>query len=40
MHTENRTSDVIFAREFQKHLSNMEHKHGVIDQGKLKMQVN
>ena len=36
MHTGTRTSDVSFAREFQKYLSNAEHKHGVIDQVRYK----
>ena len=36
MHTGTRTYDVSLAREFQKHLSNVEHKHGLIDQGKHK----
>ena len=34
MHTVTRTSDVSLAREFQKHMSHVERKYGVIDQGK------
>ena len=36
MNTGTCTSDVILAREFQKHLSNAARNHGVIDQGKYK----
>ena len=36
IHTISHTSDVSLAREFQKHLSNAERKHGVIYQDKLK----
>ena len=39
-HTETPTSDVSFAREFQKHLSTEAHKHRVIDQGKNKKQAS
>ena len=36
MHTGNCTCDVSFASEFQKHMSTVAHKHGVIYQGKYK----
>ena len=38
MHTGAPTSNVILAREFQKHLSTAARKHGVIDKGKCKNQ--
>ena len=34
MRTGNRTSDISLSIEFQKYLSHVEHKHGVIYQGK------
>ena len=36
MHSGTRTFDISLAGEFQKHLSNVTHKHGVIDQVKHK----
>ena len=36
MHTGTFTSNVILTNEFQKHLSTVAWKHGVIDQGQLK----
>ena len=34
IHTGTRTTDVILAIEIKKHMSNVTHKHGVIDKGK------
>ena len=36
MYTQTHNDDVILAYEFQKHLSNASHKHGIVDYGKLK----
>ena len=36
IHSETSTNDVILVQQFQRHFSNAERKHGLIDQGKYK----
>ena len=40
MHTSKHNDDVSLVREFQKHLSNASHKHGIVYHGKHKKRLS